>query len=215
MRFSALRAALVFGALLVTTAPVSAATLDLLPTYTGPQGLDLDVLSADVTYDVPSDTLTFTSLFGGAIGTTPGALYVFGLDRGAGTQRFIGGTPSIGQGITFDSALVVNASGNSFFNDIINGVITPVAPAAITVNGGNLTIQLAASLVPTAGKAIADWTFNLWPRVGVGSNAQISDFLPDASNAALTVTPIPAAAPLLAAALGLGGFAARRRARRA
>lgn len=191
MRLASTCVALLVGALAFAHVPTASATgvADLLPTYTGPVGLDLDVLRAQVTFDRSTGRLIFTATLGGRIGQTPGALYVFGLDRGTGTARFVGGSPSIGQGVLFDSALVVNSNGTAFFNDLLNVRITTLAPGAIRIDGRQLTVRLPAHLVPPAGRPIKDWTFNIWPRVGLGLNDQVSDFTPDASNAILTLTP--------------------------
>lgn len=190
MRVAPLCAALILGALAHgEAAATQLAVTDLLPTYTGPSGVDLDILTADVGYSAHNGKLIFRARLGGAIGKTPGAVYVFGLDRGAGTARFVGGVPSIGQGVLFDSALVVNSDGTGFFNDLINARVTPLAPGAVRIEGKRLIVSLAAHLVPPAGRAISSWTFNVWPRVGLGSNNQIADFAPDASNAPITIRP--------------------------
>lgn len=188
MRPTAACAALIACAL-ATAGPAAATTTitDLLPTYAGPAGVDLDVIKAGVAFDPRSRNLTFRATLGGRIGTTPGAIYVFGLDRGAGTANFVAGVPSIGQGVLFDSALVVNSDGSGIFNDLLNVRVTPLAPGAVRIRGANLTVTLAAHLVPPAGQPIPRWTFNVWPRVGLGDNSQIADFAPDAMNAPINL----------------------------
>src|SRR5947209_4757069 len=84
--------------------PLSAAVIDpagdILATYTGPSSAALDALAASVVYDPTASTFTFSATLAGSPASAPaGALYVFGLNRGAGTQRFVAGTPSIGAGI--------------------------------------------------------------------------------------------------------------------
>lgn len=78
---------------------------DFLPTYTGPQSGDVDVVSAFAGYNAGNDTFSFSGTFAGAVGTTAGAFYVLGLDRGVGTERFVTGSPSVGQGVKFDVAI--------------------------------------------------------------------------------------------------------------
>ena len=69
---------------------------DFLPTYTGPKDPGLDVISANVT--LVGGQFVLTATMAGPIAplltSLPGALFVWGVDRGAGTQRFVAGTPS-------------------------------------------------------------------------------------------------------------------------
>jgi hypothetical protein len=44
---------------------------------------------------------------------------------------------------------------------------------------------------PSQGFKPEEYTLHLWPRLGVGSNTQLSDFAPDASNAAVPAVPEP------------------------
>jgi hypothetical protein len=59
---------------------------DFLPTYVGPQNGDLDVLEAEVFFD--GSSFLFTSTSNAAIGTTPGGVFVWGINRGAGLRLF-------------------------------------------------------------------------------------------------------------------------------
>lgn len=186
---------------------------DFLPTYTaGAQGADLDVLLADVVLDPAASTLTFLATLDGPIGTTTGALYVFGLDRGQGTQRFLSGTPPIGAGIFFDSVLILRPNTTGQFNDLITPADSKaLGSGTVVINGSQLSATLPLSDFPSKGFAADHYTWNLWPRLGVGSNNQISDFAPDASNALVSVVPEPSALLLIGSGLaGLGGFAWRR-----
>jgi hypothetical protein len=101
-----LPSALGLAAMLTCAAPVHAAGAlvdpfgDFLPTYTaGPANGDLDVIAAAGFFDGVQQTLSFSAILADKVGTTPGALYVWGIDRGAGTQRFLAGSPSIGAGV--------------------------------------------------------------------------------------------------------------------
>ena len=76
-----------------TAALISDPAGDFLPSYTGPQNGDLDVLSAQVFFN--GSDFRFTSTLNGAIGATPNAIYVWGIDRGAGTPGF----PTIAPGV--------------------------------------------------------------------------------------------------------------------
>jgi len=185
---------------------------DFLPSYTGPQNPGLDVISADVTLDAGQFVLTAT--MAGPIAplasSVPGALFVWGVDRGAGTQRFLAGSPSIGAGVSFDSVLVLRLTGASTFNDLITGASTPLPAANLQISGATITAELPVSFAPSTGLDPRGYGFNLWPRSGAGSNTQIADFAPDASVFTATQVPEPASLALLGAAV-LGAAALGRR----
>jgi hypothetical protein len=183
---------------------------DFLPTYTGPQNPDVDVLRANVRLN--ATYFEFVGEMAGAIGATPGALYVWGLDRGLGTERFVGGTPSVGQGVRFDSVILMRPDGTGLVN-LLNGQPAVNLPAgSIAISGSTIRARVDRSLLPGNGRDYMQYTWNLWPRVGVGNNAQISDFAPDASNAA--VVPEPSSLSLIAlGGLFLGSLCLRRRRR--
>jgi hypothetical protein len=196
---------------------------DFLPSYTaGPAQGDLDVIAAAAFYNGAGQAFTFSTILADKVGLTPGALYVWGIDRGLGTERFLAGSPSIGAGVFFDSVLVVRPNGTGTYNDFINGTATTLDPAHIKISSLTVTVEdLPLSLfAPATAGFEADpsqYTWNLWPRVGLGSNNQISDFAPDASNLGFQVTavPEPETYAMLLAGLGLIGFRVARAQRRA
>ncbi len=191
-------------------APINDPIGDFLPTYIGGRGGDLDVVKADVTL-IGNNRFNFFAQLNGNIGTTPNGFYVFGLDRGAGTERFVGGVPSVGAGVFFDSVVIINPNGTGTVNLLgLGGGATNFSVSALS--GNTFSFTLAASLFPTQGRALADYGWNLWPRDGNG-NAHISDFAPDASTPHVSVIPAPPTAMLLG--LGLVGLAASRRRARA
>ncbi len=72
-----------------------------------------------------------------------------------------------------------------------------------------------ALLAPATAGFEADpshYTWNLWPRVGLGQNNQISDFAPDGSKLGFQITavPEPQTHALLLAGLGLIGATLKR-----
>ncbi|HXZ85954.1 MAG TPA: PEP-CTERM sorting domain-containing protein [Myxococcota bacterium] len=183
---------------------------DFLSTYTGPQNGDVDVISSDVVFHPAANTLTFSATFNAPVNTTPGALYVWGLDRGAGAELLMGGTPPIGGGIVFDSVFVAIPGNGAGLVNLFDGSAGTTLPGVVQVNGNSVVATVSAALFPSKGFATSDYLWNLWPRVGSDSanNAQISDFAPD--NTVLQVT-LPEPSALALAALGLAALVAARR----
>jgi PEP-CTERM motif len=182
---------------------------DFLPTYTGVHAGDLDVLFAYGLYNAGTQSFTFGATMSAPIGTTAGALYVWGFDRGAGTERFVTGTPSVGAGVFFDSVLVLTNTGSATVN-LLNGTTFTLAAGAVDISGNSITATVPAADLPSRGRSLDQYGWNLWPRLGAG-NAAISDFAPDASTPIVaTVVPEPATAALLLAG-GLALLTARRR----
>jgi hypothetical protein len=198
--------AVLAGASLVGRADViTDATGDFLKTYKDsgrPLGGDLDVVSAGGTFD--GSTFRLFATLAAPVGTTPpnaqtgeAPLYVWGINKGAGGERFVTGNPSIGAGVRFDAVATLTAAG------VAGGTAT-----SGLVNGKDIEVRIPLTALPSTGFAPADYTWNLWPRFGGGNNAQVADFAPDASNARFTL--IGAAAvpePSSAALLGAGGLA--------
>jgi hypothetical protein len=180
-------------------------TGDFLAGYAGAKNGDLDVVSATVSYDAAAHLFDFSATMNAPIGTTSSAFYVWGIDRGAGTEKFNTGANPIGAGVKFDTVVIFRldgtaaAGGTTLANDV-------------TWSGNTIMGSVPDALLPSMGLAFEDYTWNLWPRDGTAAgNAAISDFAPDASNGAVTAVPEPGSLAML----GLGGLmlaaAARRR----
>ena len=105
---------------------------DLLSTYPGPRGGDLDVVSTDVLYN--GNSFRFTTTLAAPVGTTPGGFYIWGLDRGQGTARFgqftVGGNTYDARGVLFDSVVILRPGGPSQVVDLVAG--TPPTTLART-----------------------------------------------------------------------------------
>ena len=187
-----------------SAAPLADAAGDFLATYTGPKNADLDVRSSEVR--LATGVFDFRATLGGDIGTTTGGLYVFGVNRGAGTARF----GALASNVLFDSVVVVNNNGTGFARDLIAGVTTNLAPSAISFSGTSLSALVDASLLPSLGFAVDAYTYNLWPRSPGAGNAAISDFAPDNANNAVTAVPEPGIWAMLIGGFGAVGVAARR-----
>lgn len=178
---------------------------DFIPSFTGAQTPDRDAVSASA--DLANNTFVFTGTFSGAVGSTAGTVYVFGVNRGQGTARFGALAPNV----LFDSVVIVTPGAPTVVRGLLPGEgTTTLESGATTVSGNSLSVAFADSLLPSQGFTTDQYTVNLWPRSGQGDNSQIADFAPNNSNFGVTV-PEPASLVLLG--FGIAGFAALRRAR--
>jgi len=175
---------------------------DFLATFAGSStSADLDVVAATVLYNASLDTFFLKATLDGNVGSTATGVYVWGVNRGAGTAGF---GASLGlDGVRFDRVILVRPDGTGS----VAG--TNLAAGAVTISGKTITASVKGSLLPSTGFSNKlDYTFNLWPRdlafasTGVGA---ISDFAPNNANFTATVTtvPEPASAALLLGGLGL------------
>jgi hypothetical protein len=197
------------AALCLTTSPVSAATVfdapnDFLGSYAGPTNGDLDVTSFSVDYNSGSDTFLLGAAFAGAINAALPGFYIIGVNTGTGTIAPFAG---IGQpNVTFNQAIRVNKDGTGAIG------ATPLAAGAVTIVGNLFTASVPASLLISTGAVPQNYGFNIWPRIGLGQNDQISDFAPD--NALLRVG-VPEIGTWSMMVLGIGAIGVVIRRRRA
>jgi hypothetical protein len=174
----------------VITDPVG----DILPTYAGGVLPGMDVVAHEVVLLPEQDRVVFHGRMAGPVADTAavGGLYLFGVDRGRGTPRFLSTPgPVIGPNVVWDSIVRVNPNGTGLFNNVIAGVITPLGPDNIRIDGDAFTVSVPLSvMLPAATRPPGEWTYNLWPRNGIGNNAQVSDLAPDDGNSPVqTVAP--------------------------
>ena len=208
---------------IAAAAPITDPVGDFLPSYVSsgrPTGADLDVVAAEVIYRPSTHQFEFIGTMAGDIGTTPAVgnespLYVWGLDRGQGTERFmLTGSPSVGDGVAFDSVLILRPNGTATVNLFgLGGQATNLPAGTALISGKTISAFLDEAFLPTTGRNFSAYTWNLWPRFGAGLNAQISDFSPneaagaiDAANVRVTVPE-----PSTLALLGIGALALVRR----
>lgn len=184
------------------TAGITDTQGDFLSTFAGSTASsDLDVLSATVLYDATHDLFKLTATFAGAVGSTANALYVWGVNRGAGTAAF---APFGIDGVRFDSVVLLRPNGTG---SIGGG---PALPAgSVFVSGNTLTGIVSGALLPSTGFANKlDYTWNLWPRdTTFAGFAAISDFAPDNANFTSTPGLVPEAGSLAMMAAGLAALA--------
>lgn len=159
---------------------------DFLEVYDGPRNGELDVVVADAVLAC-GDEVVLRAVHAGPIGTTEGAAYVWGIDRGAGTEILTTLDPPAGEGVTFDAVVIVLPDGTGSVIDLVEGgAPRALDPSSVEIAGPVIGVSLSEALLPSQGLDFEDWGYNLWPRYapdGVDplDNTQISDFAPDAS----------------------------------
>ncbi|HEY2752600.1 MAG TPA: PEPxxWA-CTERM sorting domain-containing protein [Phenylobacterium sp.] len=209
-------AALLAASGLASSAAAGPATVpdamgDFLGTFSGPHNGDLDVLSVSAIQN--GTDVAFSATLAGPVGTTPGSVYVLGVNRGAGAPLLTLGTPSVGAGIDFDAVALLfpNDTGAVvLFTGGVAGAAVPLAAGAVTVSGSTITGVIPFSMLPSTGFTSANYLYNLWPRDGLATNDQISDFAPDASSFRANV-PEPATWAMMLLGFGALGAVLRRR----
>lgn len=195
-------------------------TGDFLATYTGPANADLDITGASVQFD--GTQFLFSSTSSGAIGSTAGSLFVWGVNRGSGTPRLTFGSPSIGSGILFDGVVVLFPDGTLRIVSIPAvgaPTITNILGGA-SVSGNSISGAAPLSLLFSTGFGPLDYDFTLWSRARVnpaldGLNSEIADFAPGQGAIRASLVPEPATWLSMILGFALAGTALRTRRRHA
>jgi hypothetical protein len=177
---------------------------DFLPTFTGVHNAALDILSAEVLFNVSSTIFTLHIVADGPIAGQAGVAYVFGFDVGGALNSPFGvvGEPLV----AFNSTATLKSDGTG---------ATSGQGIATTIVGNDITAFVPAALLPTKGAlAPSHYRWSLWSIdstiAGMPRNA---DFAPD-GNANVTVVPEPSDAATMLTGLALLGFVLRRRLKR-
>jgi hypothetical protein len=184
---------------------------DFLPTYAGVQVPGLDVVAHEVVLIQEQDRMVFYGKMAGSVAETQalGGVYLIGVDRGQGTPRFLdsrNSPPVIGPNVVWDSLVTIRPNGTGAFRDAVLGVATPLAPADITINGDEFTVSVPLSvMLPDSTRPPEEWTYNLWPRNGIGNNVQVADLAPDDGN-----SPVQVVAPAHVASVIINDGSAQR-----
>jgi len=198
---------IVLASLSLTCSPVARAVTvvdakgDFLPSYVGPHLDDLDVTSFSVAYDKTTTLFKLGATFAGAIDPASVGFYVIGANTGTG---LIAPFASLGQGnVIFNQAIVIRKDGTGSIGQ------ATLDPASITISGDSLSALIPLSLLPSTGFTPETYGFNIWPRIGLGQNSQITDFAPE--NATLAAVPEPATWTMILLGFGAVGAGLRRR----
>jgi hypothetical protein len=181
----------------VQALPFLDASDDFLSSYAGPRDADLDVVQVDVVIDPEAKTVTFSGTMRGNIDIRSNKLYVFGVDRGAGAAGGdlifhgpLGGQPRIGDGVRWDAAIALTASGQALFFDAlaVNPGLVPIPGVTVNIRGNQISATVPLALLPSQGFKLKEYTYNLWPRSeGSLANTVVPDFAPDQGNARVSI----------------------------
>jgi len=183
---------------------------DKTGTHTTDDYQDLNVKTASVGYDDKFVYLNATMF--GNIGATKEGFYVWGINTGTGTDFFQHQDhPEVGQGIDFDTFIVLKPDGTGSVNYLTKSEVDPIVKLSITGDTIRAVIS-RETLEDDATIDISKWGFNIWPRVNGFRNIDITDFAPDDHNFnASGAVPEPGAWALMIAGFGLAGSTLRRR----
>lgn len=212
------KVSIVAAALLASVNGPASATIvtdpanDSLASFTGAKSPDIDVLSASATFD--GSVFHLGGTLNGAIGTLPTSLYVFGVNRGAGTSNFANlGLP----GVVFDTVVTLTGAGVLGGRDLAANAPLTLTGITVSIAGASFLITVPAADLPSRGFSPLQYQFNLWPRdtaavaTASGPAQPIADFAPDATNFVVSAVPEPRSLAMLGTgALGLAVVRLRR-----
>ena len=180
---------------------VSDPTGDFLASFVGARTPDLDVTGFSVVFDGTNFLIGGT--LAGDIVPANNALYVIGIDTGTGAIRPFA---DIGEAnVIFNQVIILNgATGTATLGS---------TTLTSSITGNAFSILLPGGLPTSTGATPPQYGFNLWPRLGLGNNNQISDFGPQNDLLRVAAVPEPASWGLMLLGFGAIGTAMRRRRR--
>ncbi|WP_309611071.1 PEPxxWA-CTERM sorting domain-containing protein [Sphingomonas sp.] len=176
---------------------------DFIPGFIGPANPDLDVTNFSVGYNSATSIFSLGATLAGDINPATAGFYVIGVNTGTGV---IAPFASVGApNVIFNQAIVIRKDGTGSIG------ATALDPSTIAITGNIFTVRVPLALLPTTGFAPGNYGFNLWPRVALGNNNQISDFAPNnATISANGAVPEPATWGMMLVGFGVAGMSLRR-----
>jgi hypothetical protein len=158
--------------------------------YTGPQRPALSALRAGGRYVAASQTWILDAQMAGPVFTSGPNFYAWGINRsGAGAPMFPD-EPNV----IFDAVAIVTADPAN--GTALTATVTLLKPAgaapmpasAVLIAPDTIELTIPLASLPPDGFAITAYTWNLWPRSGLGGTpaAQITSFIPQNAEAAFT-----------------------------
>jgi hypothetical protein len=184
-----------------------------LASFVGSFNPDINIVSAGALFD--GSQFVFEADLAGALGTTSGAAYVFGVNRGENLAPF---APfMIGEGnVLFDTVVILQdtgGAGTGFVFDLLANTTTPLPAGDVTINGDTITGVVPGADLPSIGLfSQSQFQVNLWTRVGLDAadKTQLADFAPNNMDAPIA-TPEPGSVSLLGLGLAALWMLPRRR----
>lgn len=140
LRSAAAAAVLALAAFPAHAAPITDPVGDFIPSFAGAQTPDRDVVSASA--DLVNGNFIFQGTFNGAVGSTAGTVYVFGVNRGQGTARF----GAIASNVLFDSVVIVTPN----VSTVVRGLLTGEGTTTLAATRPACRATACASPLPIA-----------------------------------------------------------------
>ncbi|MFN2461380.1 MAG: hypothetical protein ABR591_11930 [Candidatus Velthaea sp.] len=156
--------------------------------YTGTPRASLDAIQATGEFSTSNQMISLEAKMAGPIVDGNDNIYVWGINRGGGTNTFPD-EPNV----LFNAVVVVHVGPTGAIIAPAVNLLSAGPPVAQSLPTANVFIKnqkvqmlVPAALLPTTGLSPSSYTWNLWPRVGLGGlpSAQIQDFIPDNASSA-------------------------------
>lgn len=197
----------------VSAMPVADPSGDfLVPGYTGPQNSDLDIVSGFARYTPDHVELSLT--LNGAIGSaTATPYYLWGVNRGSGTDRLVtSGPPAVGDStILLDTVVRFDFDGSGRVVTFASATSPPVVTLLFvhSISANTVSANIPWSALPSTGFTPAEYSYVAWSRSELGSQQFIADLAPDDSS--ILAVPEPASLALVVIGLLAASIATRTR----
>jgi PEP-CTERM motif len=163
-------------------------TTGFLPTYTGPKDGDVEIASASAT--ISGGDLVLSATADAPIGTTPGAVYVWGINT---------------EGASAPAPFATEGFGNVLFN---NAVTASPGGKGVIVSGDTITDIIAISSLKDVVLNPLQFGISLWPVAGQGFPA-FAEFVPgDGTFTPSFASAVPEPASWVLMIVGVGAVGA-------